>query len=267
MAENTTKTIFAVSDVHGHYTALARALEESGFDAGNENHVFLSAGDLFDRGPENAGVYAFVQSLPRKILLRGNHEEMLMEVLTAGEITERETSNGTDITLREILGEDAIDENGRIDQEKYAETIRELWEFLSSMGDYFEAGDCVITHGWLPADIDGRRARVRTDWKDASAEEWGDARWLEWQQLYAVGALLAGRIIVCGHRPARMGSSFDPMREPNRNEPFYGNGLIAIDADTVNSGMVNVLRIGMSIRDTHAGRDDGCLQEDFMETK
>jgi hypothetical protein len=30
------------------------------------------------------------------------------------------------------------------------------------------------------------------------------------------------------------------MREPDCSEPFYGNGIVAIDAGTVRSGRVNV---------------------------
>lgn len=243
MTHKGTKAIFAVSDVHGHYTALARALEARGFEADNENHVFLSAGDLFDRGQENAEVYAFVKALPRKILLRGNHEDLLREVLTEGVITPREMANGTDLTIRELLGEDAVDFFGRIERQGHEEAIAELVGFLDSMGDYWEAGDFVFTHGWLPIEIDGRRARIREGWMDAPAEEWNECRWLEWQQLYNVGALLAGKTIVCGHRPARLGRSFDPMREPDCDEIFYGQGMIVLDGYTARSGRVNVLTV------------------------
>ena len=54
-------------------------------------------------------------------------------------------------------------------------------------------------------------------------------------------AFLAGRTIVCGHRPAYMGYYFDPTRANDCNEIFYGQGMIALDAHTVRSGRVNVL--------------------------
>ena len=237
--------IFAVSDVHGHYTALMQALEESGFDAGNENHVFLSLGDLADRGTENVKVYEFVKSLPRKILLKGNHEDMLRDILTGGEVSVTDIYNGTDITVAELLGEEAIDKYGFIDLYKYEEKIAETLSFLDSMENYFEFGDYVFTHGWLPCDIDlaHRKARVLDDWRNATEEEWSEARWLSWKEMYAVGAMLAGKTVVCGHRPARMGDTFDPMRERDCDDIFYGDGVIAIDAYTIRSGKVNVLRI------------------------
>ena len=52
---------------------------------------------------------------------------------------------------------------------------------------------------------------------------------------------MAGRTIVCGHRPAYMGYYFDPTRANDCNEIFYGQGMIALDAHTVRSGRVNVL--------------------------
>ena len=242
--ENQT-VIFAVSDIHGHYTALMQALEESGFDVNNENHIFLSLGDLADRGAENMKVYDFVKSLPRKILLKGNHEDMLRNILTQGDVSATDIYNGTDITVTELLGEDAIDKYGCIDLEKHAEKITETVAFIDSMQDYYEIGDYIFTHGWLPCDIDlaRRRACIFDDWRNASAEEWAEARWLSWKEMYAVGAMLAGKTVVCGHRPARMGDTFDPMREHDCDDIFYGDGVIAIDAYTIRSGKVNVLRI------------------------
>ena len=35
------KKLFVVSDVHGHYAELMKALDGVGFDANNENHIFV----------------------------------------------------------------------------------------------------------------------------------------------------------------------------------------------------------------------------------
>ena len=78
-------------------------------------------------------------------------------------------------------------------------------------------------------------------WRQTDAEGWAHARWLEWQQLYGAGAVLKAKTIVCGHRAARMGYQYDLARDPDCNEPFYGDGVIAIDGNTVRSGIVNVL--------------------------
>ncbi|MBQ8398563.1 MAG: metallophosphoesterase [Clostridia bacterium] len=235
------KKLFAVSDVHGHYSKMMQALADAGFDEKNEEHFFLSCGDLFDRGSENLLVYDFVRRLERKILIKGNHEQRLSEVLKQGYITQREIDNHTDITIKELLGQDAIHKDGSIDVTVYAEKIGEITAFLDAMLDYYETERLVFTHGWLPVAFEGRRPYVDPCWRDVPPEEWDIVRDYQWQQFYSVGATLCGKTIVCGHRPASMGYLFDPMRANDCPDPFYGDGMIAIDAWTVRSGLVNVL--------------------------
>ena len=234
-------TLFVVSDVHGHYSALHKALTEAGFDRDNKEHMFLSCGDLFDRGNENLQVYEYVRSLPRKILLKGNHEDILSKVLIEGYINENANRNGTCITVSQLLGPQSANAMGRLDKIAYREEIKELLDFLDSMEDFYETPKYIFTHGWVPILLDGRMPVINPCWRQTDAEGWRHARWLEWQQLYAVDAVLKAKTIVCGHRPAWLGYKFDSTREPDCNAPFYGDGVIAIDANTVRSGTVNVL--------------------------
>jgi len=233
--------LFVVADVHGHCSALVKALADAGFDRDNEEHTFLSCGDLFDRGRENPQVYDFVRGLPRKILLKGNHEDMLSEIFTRGYISHNSVRNGTDITVFQLLGDHAISQSGKVKTELYGEKIAELQAFLESMADYYETDRYVFTHGWLPILLDGRMPSVNPMWRRASEEAWKHARWLEWQQLYGTDAVLKAKTIVCGHRACRMGHYFDTARHPDDNSIFYGDRVIAIDAHTVRSGIVNVL--------------------------
>ncbi len=237
------KKLFITSDVHGFYTELMAALNEAGFDRRNEAHYFVSVGDLFDRGCENALVYNFVKGLERKILIRGNHEDMLCEVLECGQVTDRERDNGAYATISELIGRDAIGEGGRIDTEFYSAKISEIKDFIDSMSDYCEVGDFVLTHGWLPVEFEGKYPSVTPLWREASASEWKFAHECEWQQFYSVRAVLPGKTIVCGHRPSYLGYMFDGLRERDCILPFYGEGMIAIDANTAKSGKVNVLVI------------------------
>ena len=111
------------------------------------------------------------------------------------------------------------------------------------MLDYYELGEYVFTHGWLPLTWVNGKPRIHPSWKNASEDEWREARLLEWQQTYSAGLLLSGRTVVCGHRPASLGSMFDSEREPDCSLPFFADGMIALDAGTVRSGRVNVLVI------------------------
>ena len=237
------KKLFVVSDIHGHYTELMAALARKGFDRNDPDHVFLHCGDLFDRGKENVQVYDYVRNLERKILIKGNHEDLLKRCLTRGYLTMTDCSNGMLVTLPQMIGEGELDENGGFDQEKHRTKINEIITFIDSMLNYYETENYIFTHGWLPIKVEGRRPYIALDWRNVSEAEWEETRWLEWQQLYGTEAMMPGKTIVCGHRPSWLGYMFDESREPDCNELFRGNGLIVVDCGTARSGFVDVLVI------------------------
>ena len=69
--------LFVVSDIHGHYTLLKESLDMAGFNSEDPDHLLVCCGDYFDRGSENVQVLKFLERLKNKVLLRGNHEDML----------------------------------------------------------------------------------------------------------------------------------------------------------------------------------------------
>ena len=235
------KRLFVVSDIHGHYTLLKKALYDAGFDEKNEEHLFVCCGDLFDRGIENRKVYDFVRHLPRKVLICGNHDRRLAQILTTKQANVYDLYNGTDKTLEEFFGVDSIGGNGEIHLPKYEKMAGRLCRFIGEMADFYETEHYVFVHGWIPIEIEGKTPLILKNWRKADEEAWYHARFLEWQQLYGTPAMLTGKTIVCGHRPTRLGHMFDPSREPDDSTIFYGDGMIAIDAGTVRSGRVNVL--------------------------
>ena len=83
---------------------MIKALNERGFDGENQDHIFVSLGDLLDRGPDPIKCLEFVNNLPknRKILIRGNHEDLMEEALERGEFWAHDIHNGTDITCLKI---------------------------------------------------------------------------------------------------------------------------------------------------------------------
>ena len=87
---------FIVSDVHAFYDEMMEALLKEGFDRNNPDHVFVSLGDLFDRGLQANEMLEFVNSLKkeRKILIMGNHELLMEEAIRNG-FSLRDVHNGT----------------------------------------------------------------------------------------------------------------------------------------------------------------------------
>lgn len=235
------KRLFVVSDIHGHYTLLRKALRKAGFDPENPDHIFLCCGDLFDRGPENRKVYDYARRLKHKILIRGNHDERLLEVLNWGRVDMYDMRNGTLETVEEFFGSEVVDGCGRLHLPKNGKLAGNLRRFISSMADYFETERYIFTHGFLPLDPSSYVSTIRPDWRTAELEAWHYARFLEWNILYNTPARVPGKTIVCGHRTSRYGHFFDAARPKEDYGIFCGDGIIAIDGLTARSGMVNVL--------------------------
>lgn len=235
------KRLFVVSDVHGHYTQMKQALDAEGFDPNNEDHIFICCGDLFDRGCENRRIYDFVRRLKRKVLIRGNHDVRLGEILEQRMMNDYDIYNGVDITLVEFFGREGLSCSGELIIPRYNKMFGKLSRLLNSMVDYYETDKYVFVHGWLPMVSTRRPARLLSNWRDVGQQEWASARYGEWVQYYGVNDILPGKTIVCGHRPTRLAYAFDPSREVGDSSIFYGDGVIAIDAGTVRSGRVNVL--------------------------
>ena len=74
-----------VGDIHGHFATLRRALDE--LEVGKHDRVF-SLGDLVDRGPDSFAAMDWIAgpdpSTRFDLVLRGNHEQMMLEALREG---------------------------------------------------------------------------------------------------------------------------------------------------------------------------------------
>ena len=239
---NKTVRLFVVSDIHGHYTQLIKALEEAGFDKRDPRHLFVCCGDLFDRGRENRKVYDFVRTLERKVLVRGNHDERLADILEHRCVRLNDLYNGIESTLVEFFGDDVIGPYGELKLPKHGKMAGKLRGLVGGMVDYFETEYYVFVHGWVPI----RRAEngapsLTPDWRNANANAWRHARFEEWQALFRNPACRTDKVLVCGHRPTRFASRVDMSRAESDSSIWFGDGVIAIDAGTVRSGRVNVL--------------------------
>ena len=235
------KKLFVLTDVHGHFTEMRAALDASGFDRENDEHIFLCLGDLFDRGNENKKVYNYVSTLPRKILIKGNHEERLEEIINGEDMNFFDAINGTDITMKEFFHISSIADSEKVHNSRMAE---ELSEFLATFKDYYETEHYVFVHAWIPIYVEDRKPYFLPEWRTADAQAWKDARWQDWVALYdKESAKLPNKIIVCGHHPARCGAYFDHTRDPYDNGAFFGDGMINLDAQTYRSKQVNVIVI------------------------
>ena len=239
---------FVLSDIHGFYDEMIEALNEAGFDENNENHWIITCGDYTDRGSEPLKVIRYLRSLPRKVLIKGNHETLLVECCERGEYYSHDISNGTAHTIWDI---------GFGYSEDFAEqcvyVLKRLKPFLNSMVNYFETKNYIFVHSWIPLiNKDGlpahytrdRKFEFNPNWRNAKQKEWDDAMWGNPWDLAKKG-LLPDKTIVFGH----FHTSYP--RHKYEGEPewgddadfsvYRGDGFIGIDGCTAYTRNVNVL--------------------------
>lgn len=208
---------FCCSDTHGHYYQWIRDLKEAGYDKDNSNHCLIVLGDIFDRGRQPLEIYNFLRSIPkeRRILVRGNHEVLLRDLVNKGYAENHDFHNGTYQTLWDIAQKDeekwihdyyknlnkytfgTSEYNEYRDKEwkkreKFlykGSKIKEIidWIYSDEWVNYYETKDYIFVHSWIPVQehIDWQKTMsygipVRTG-PDTYREDWRDATQQEWE--------------------------------------------------------------------------------------
>lgn len=258
---------YVVSDVHSYYTQMREALKDAGFFEETEPCKLIVCGDLLDRGPEAKQMIEFMSELlaeDRLILIRGNHEDLFTQCLldiTGGGVYEIACGmsyhyrNGTWDSLLQI-GEMTGDEAYRNPDELIKRVMQSPFyqKLLPSCIDYYETENYIFTHGWIPCLTDGYGSFViyeyNRNWRDADATDWRRARWYNGMELACVRHVTEPhKTIVCGHWNCSYGHvHFDHSctAESGKNadfSPFRADGILAIDACTANSSVVNCVVI------------------------
>ena len=260
------KKIFAVSDVHNEYKILIKSLKDAGFDENNPEHLLVSIGDAFDRGPDALKTYKYLKRLSDKgsaIVLKGNHTSFLTSYLDGSIISPfNYIHNGTKETLADFLGRSSpfeswcfIDKG--IDNPTYADfadwiqeardeinaNFPELLDWLNSRPYYLETTNYIFTHGAI----------------DTNAEDWHNPHcmlynFVDWEALmWDDGSFFGKEIdntektVVIGHfgtSTLRKMYGYSPNRNPKGSFDILkrkDGRVIAIDATTNYSKKVNVL--------------------------
>lgn len=242
---------YVAADVHGFYTKLRHRLATAGYDRDSEEHKLLLLGDAFDRGPEAAEMQRFLLDLLERdavILVRGNHEDLFEDLVTVDEglPVRHHESNGTYGTALQLTG--FTPEEARRRHLEFAAAARETpyyRQILPATIDYYETEKYLFVHGWIPCFRGETDFLYRPDWREAEPEAWRRARWINGMDA-AQSCREEGKTILCGHwhcsyghaRYEGRGSEFGWDAE---FRPYYGPGVIALDACTAFSGQMNLL--------------------------
>lgn len=255
---------YVISDPHGFYTETVDALRDAGYFDDMLEHRLVVVGDLLDRGSEANKMVEFMMEQDRLGLLIyviGNHEDLLvdaLQTLAKGDVfhvanpVAHHYHNGTWDTILQLS---EMEESYAIGAPR--ELVRKVLDhdfyrhLLYRAVDYFETEHYVFTHGYIPSITDGIRpvisAAYDPDWRDADPQRWRTARWYNGMEMsYLHGVRIPDKTVVCGHWHASYGHAIIEGRCNEFGEgadfsPFFGDGIIAIDACTKVSGKVNCL--------------------------
>lgn len=257
---------YVVSDVHGYYNLMKKALKDAGFFDEKEPCKLIVCGDMLDRGKEAVQMVDFMLKLKKEgrlIYIRGNHEDLLMqclqEIASKGvhEIASgmsKHYKNGTWDTLLQLSCMDVMEAYnnaaeliGRVRRSPYYK------ELLPSCVDYYETDNYIFTHGWIPCHCDDYRVtngcKYNPNWRKASVTAWKMARCFNGIDMACRYKMTEkNKTIVCGHWHTSYGHSKIEKRgkELDKNadfSPFKAKGILAIDGCTAYSGIVNCVVI------------------------
>lgn len=241
---------YVVSDVHGFYTELNKALTDSGFFSDTKPNKLIVLGDLFDRGSEAEELQDFILKLleqDRVILVRGNHEDIFVDLVTTdgGVAYRHHRHNGTYDTALQLTGYESAE--AFVHCGAFADAGQDTPYFrriIPSMVDYFESESYVFVHGWIPCTRDGGLFTPHPDWRSASEREWESARWYNGMDAYHT--VRDEKTVVCGHWHTSYGHARYEGRGSEFGEdadfsPYIAPGIIAVDGCTAYSGQINVV--------------------------
>ena len=238
---------YVTADIHGFYTPFMDALQASGYFEDRGQKQLIICGDLFDRGLEADAIQQFVME-NKPVLIRGNHEDLFCELVEQdqGLAYYHHVHNGTYQTALALTGYDPT--MARIRHFDFADAAKETPYYkliIPSMLNYYETKEYIFVHGWIPCISEPFFARV-DEWRLASEEAWNKARWINGMAAAKAGVTESEKTIICGHWHCSYGhSNFEgkgtEFGEDADFTPYYGKGVIALDACTGHSGKVNVI--------------------------
>lgn len=251
---------YVTADVHGYFSELKTALAEKGYFVDTERHKLIICGDIYDRGGEALQLQNFILDLLSKdevILIKGNHEDLTLELLNnwhkESYLQRHHHSNGTidticqltELSIRTIASEPE-EFYKQFSKNAYIQTI------IPSMVDFYETEHFIFTHGWIPCTVIGNNySKIYIpieNWRESEKHEWDKARWTNGMEAAHSGIFEKDKTIVCGHWHCSFGHSYyegdggEFNNSPNFT-PYYGEGIIALDACTPVSKKVNCIVI------------------------
>ena len=271
---------FLVSDIHSFYDELKAALKEKGYNKKNPEHTLVILGDCFDRGHQSKQLVRFLRSIPEDnlILIKGNHEYLLLDLLEKEYPDRYDFSNGTVRTCCDIagsyegdimFGKYLVGEDGKSFTRVYPSQLWKdvvkkvkrstLYKFVTSdrWHPYYEIKNYILVHSFIPLIdkdnlpswyVNDRVFKYNPNWRTESTKlDFENATWgCPWKLIkegYFKEEHANGKTLVCGHWNAfDFHTKFNGVEE-RIYDTFVSDEVVALDATTAISGKVNVFVI------------------------
>jgi len=223
---------YVMSDLHGHYDAYVKMLEEIGF---SDADVLYILGDIIDRGPHPVKILLDLMKRTNVRILAGNHCHMALECLPflMQEITEESIAKMKPDILLGLMDWNRNGAKATVDELRLydKEIQKEIVEFISDFEMYAELSlggkEFVLVHAGL-----GNFSPDRPLW-DYELEE------LVWVRPDYGKAYYDDIYVVSGHTPTQFIDS-----NPRPGYIYQANHHIAIDCGcNVPGGRLGCLRL------------------------
>ncbi len=249
---------FLISDIHNCYDEMRAALSEKGFLPSSPDHIIIFLGDAFEKGAKPCETYVFLKDMleqGRLIWVRGNHDMELVHAVENRVLnkTNRPTATALAQTFNSAVSGDEAICNALL-QGGFTQWIME------NSRNYFELDEYVFVHGYIPL----CKGKYDENWRAYPTEKWGGARKTgAVKAILKEGVRIPEKTVVCGH----VGAYYGHVKEKNPTvefdspafkklaakitakkprayyETFYGDGVIAIDANAYATGFMNCITI------------------------
>jgi serine/threonine protein phosphatase 1 len=260
------KRIWAVSDIHGNYDALIKALNDAGYNEEDEDNLLIVIGDHFDRGRQSLAVYEYLKRLSdegKAIVLKGNHDSMFIDYLNGTTISPfNYFRNGEDETFAEFLHETRPFESWCLIHKNiefptngdFAEWLKEAREeinkeypellpWLEERPYYYETKNYIFTHGAIDTKVEDWHQPhcYRYDFTDWEALLWNDG------SFFGEEINNTDKTVVIGHFGTdHLRNMYELKEEKGYDFSILkreDGRIIAIDSTNSFSNIVNVLLI------------------------
>lgn len=210
-----------VGDIHGKLGLFNLLLEKVEYRAGEDRLILI--GDLVDRGEDSRGAVARAIALKREapnnvIVLRGNHEAMMLAALSHPESEQAELwyYNGGIETLQSYM-----DEDGGFD------VPEEHWDFLASLPTWYEDDHAIYVHASLPQGDNG------TFLHPSEAPESPELYWARNRRFFAE---YRGKTVVFGH-------TITGMVFGEKEKVWVRDCLIGVDTGAYLTGVLSAIEL------------------------